>query len=562
VPQPRVDLERSSHDCKENELRVSIHNDVLTELAERVLNEGSKSVELYLATNGAEYWSPATSFADAHKVITAKYGADAASFCLRTIKNFVGCVPFRNSTLDAALKLGDVEAAGHVSARQLIDIDAILTRSPDTLAIDGVSCVTPEELWGLSGRKPATTNVPFVDLKAQYSKIYNEIDDRFTEVISETGFILGKHVEEFEAAFADLQGARYCVGMSSGTAALHAAFMALDIGPGDEVLVPVNTFFATAEAVSLLGATPVFVDSDSYFNIDVHRAREILKTRRGSVKAIAPVHLYGQSADLDAIVALAQEFEIRIVEDCAQAHLAEYKGRKIGNDGEFGAFSFYPGKNLGAFGEAGAVITNDKGLYEKARMIRAHGEAERYSHSLVGQNYRMPALQGAVLATKCRYISGWTDCRRRNAGLYRKHLANVGEIRLPEEREFSNGVYHLFVIEADNRDGLRSYLGEAGISTGLHYPVPLHLQEAYAELGYAVGDFPNAERQASRILSLPMYPELDERDIRYVCDSIMDYVATHGARKIWAKNIKPSLTTSLSAKTFESTTSSTSTVAR
>jgi hypothetical protein len=276
----------------------------MIELAESVHLEGPATSKLYLTADDFTYWSPALAFADAHAVIASKYGSDAARECLQSVKQKVNCVPLRNSTLDAAFKCGDVATAGHDSARKLVGIDAVLTRNLDPTAVGGLRCVTPEELPGLSAETPSPTRVPFVDLKAQFPKIYNEIDDRFTEIMSQTGFILGQHVQEFESAFAELQGARYCVGLSSGTDALHAAFIALGIGPGDEVLVPVNTFIATAEGVSLTGATPVFVDSNEYFNIDVHKARTILEERRsrGAVKAIAPVHLYGQPADLDAIV--------------------------------------------------------------------------------------------------------------------------------------------------------------------------------------------------------------------------------------------------------------------
>jgi len=520
-----------------------------------VHREGAEACKLYLSANDFAYCSPALAFADAHEAISSKYGSDAARECLRILKGIVSCVPLRNSTLDAALECGDVAVAGHISAKQLMGIDAVLTRTLDSAALGGLKYVTPEELHGLAAQPPSPTRVPFVDLKAQYPKIYSEIDDRFADIISNTGFILGPHVLEFESAFAKLQGAQYCVGLSTGTAALQVAFMALGIGPGDEVIVPVNTFIATAEAVSLSGATPVFVDSNEYFNIDVHKVRATLEARqsRGTIKAIVPVHLYGQPADLDSIVALASEFDVSIVEDCAQAHLAEYNGRKVGNDGQFGTFSYYPGKNLGAFGEAGSIVTNDEALYEKAKMIRAHGEATRYIHSLVGNNYRMAALQGAVLSTKSKYISEWTACRQRNARLYRELLADVDEIALPEEPEFSSAVYHLFVIQVDNRNELRDYLDDKGIATGLHYPIPLHLQKAYAGLGYAEGDFPVAERQARRVVSLPMYPELKERDLYYVCDSIKDFVATYRGKKECVQDIRPSPTTLSSAETFEST---------
>ena len=285
-----------------------------------------------------------------------------------------------------------------------------------------------------------------MDLKAQHHEIYNKIDDRITDIIGNTGFILGKHVDEFEERFAEAQGAKYCLGVSSGTDALHVALLALGIGPGDRVIVPVNTFIATAEAVSLTGAEPVFVDCDKFYNPDVEKIKEIVESRLYTVNSkgrkgritnnespitcIIPVHLYGQPADMDEIIALADEYGLKVVEDSCQAHLAAWRmadgaWRKVGNFGEFGAFSFYPGKNLGAYGEAGALITNDEALFKRAKMFRQHGEIERYHHEVVGHNYRMAAMQGAVLATKIKYLKGWTEQRRKNANLYSELLKDV-----------------------------------------------------------------------------------------------------------------------------------------
>ncbi|MCX5829812.1 MAG: DegT/DnrJ/EryC1/StrS family aminotransferase [Deltaproteobacteria bacterium] len=387
------------------------------------------------------------------------------------------------------------------------------------------------------------SSVPFVDLKAQHHRTYNEIDDKLTDVIANTAFILGKYVEEFEGAFAAMQGAKHCIGLSSGTDALHIALLASGIGPGDGVILPVNTFIATAEAVSLCGATPVFVDCDEYYNVDVEKVRELMEghphfhphpdlPRQGGgniqIKAIIPVHLYGQPANMEAVGALADQYGLTIVEDCCQAHLARYQEKPVGNFGAFGAFSFFPGKNLGAYGEAGALITNDDGLYEKARMIRQHGEIQRYQHQVIGHNYRMEAFQGAVLSVKAKYLAEWTEKRRVNAALYREFLKDVEEVQVPTERENVYSVYHLFVIQAVRREALQKYLLEKGIATGLHYPTPLHLQLAYQHLGYKTGDFPIAEAGAKRILSLPMYPELDERQIRYVADQIKDFYAAAG----------------------------------
>ena len=370
-------------------------------------------------------------------------------------------------------------------------------------------------------------NVPFLDLKAQYNDIKIEIDERFEDIIENTGFILGKHVDEFELGFKALQESKFCIGVSSGTDALHIALQVIGIGQGDTVIVPTNTFIATAEAVSLCGATPIFVDCDEYFNIDTLKLQDYLSDlsikHRALPKAIIPVHLYGQPANMDGITTLADEYGIKVVEDACQAHLARWQGKRAGNFGAFGAFSFYPGKNLGAFGEAGALITNDEDLYRKAKMFRQHGEIERYHHEIIGHNYRMEAFQGAVLATKLKYIEAWTRERQENAAFYSELLSDIEEIETPKQREGAESVYHLYVIQTDDRDGLQNYLMENGISTGLHYPVPLHLQKAYKHIGYKKNDFPVAEKAAKRILSLPMFPELNEKQIRYVCDKIKGF---------------------------------------
>ena len=344
------------------------------------------------------------------------------------------------------------------------------------------------------------------------------------EIINDAAFILGKHVEEFEREFARAHAVKHCLGVSSGTDALHLALQVLDIGPGDGVLVPVNTFIATAEAVSLVGARPVFVDCDNFYNRVAGKVEALLTADPdGKIKAILPVHLYGRPANMTRLCALAADFNVHIVEDACQAHLARGRRVKVGNFRTVGAFSFYPGKNLGAFGEAGAVVTNDEALYQRAKLLRGHGEITRYHHVAVGHNYRMEAFQGAVLATKLKHLCGWTEKRRKAAALYSALLRDVDGIVTPPSDRDTYNVYHLYVIQAEDRDGLREHLAENGVATGLHYPVPLHMQPAYAELGYRVGDFPVAEAAAARILSLPMFPELTKEQITHVCDRIRDY---------------------------------------
>ena len=363
--------------------------------------------------------------------------------------------------------------------------------------------------------------VPFVDLKAQYRAIKAEVDEAIARVLENASFILGPEVEAFEEAFAAYVGARYCVALNSGTAAVQLAVQALGIGPGDEVIVPANTFFATAEAVSTAGARPVFVDVDPLtYNIDAAKIEAAITPR---TRAIIPVHLYGQPADLDAVFEVARRRGLAVVEDAAQAHGAEYKGHRVGALGEAGSFSFYPGKNLGAYGEGGAVVTNDHEVAHRARLLRDHGSERKYQHEIVGYNFRLEGLQGAVLNVKLRHLDRWNEMRRTHAASYRQLLGDVeqeGEIVLPREAGCGRHVYHLFVVQHDERDELQKHLHEAGIQTGIHYPVPVHLQPAYASLGYCEGDFPETERQARRVLSLPMFPELTDAQLDRVAEAI------------------------------------------
>jgi len=363
--------------------------------------------------------------------------------------------------------------------------------------------------------------VPFVDLKAQYASIKDEMLPAIHSVLDNTAYVLGKPVSEFEAAFGAAHGVRYCCGVSSGTDANHMVLWALGIGPGDEVIIPANTFIATAWGATLCGATPVFVDCepDSY-NIDPKKLEARITPR---TKAIVAVHLFGQAADMDPLSEIAHRHNVVLVEDCAQSHFAEYKGRRTGGLSRASSYSFYPGKNLGAYGEAGAAATNDAELARKFKMIRDHGAEKKYHHEMYGHNYRMEGIQGAVLGVKLRHLGVWTESRRRNAALYRKHLQGILGVVPPQEMAYAKHVYHLYVIRVTKRDELQRHLEEKGIATGLHYPIPLHLQKAFAHLGYKEGDFPVTEKAAGEILSLPMYPELTEEQIEYVSDAIRGF---------------------------------------
>jgi dTDP-4-amino-4,6-dideoxygalactose transaminase len=349
-------------------------------------------------------------------------------------------------------------------------------------------------------------------------------------VLDTSAFILGREVEAFERAFAEYVGAQECVGVSNGTAAIQLALQACGVGAGDEVIVPANTFFATAEAVSTAGATPVFVDCDPVtYNLDAGRIEAAVTAR---TRAVIPVHLYGQPADLDAVFEVAAAHDLLVIEDAAQAHGARYKGERVGARGRAGCFSFYPGKNLGAYGEGGAVVTNDAGVARRLRMLRDHGSEQKYRHELVGYNSRLEGIQGAVLSVKLKHLDYWNARRRRHAARYRElltPLADYGALVLPREAAYAEHVYHLFVVQTDARDTLQRYLSAAGVQTGIHYPVPVHLQPAYAALGHREGDFPNAESQSRRVLSLPMFAELTEHQLKYVADAIADFCADTAA---------------------------------
>lgn len=363
--------------------------------------------------------------------------------------------------------------------------------------------------------------VPFVDLKAQYAAIREEVRAAIDRVLESAGFILGPAVAEFEEAFAAFCGTREAVGVSSGLDALRLALMAIDIGPGDEVILPANTYIATALAVSALGARPVLVDCDPRtYEIDPERIAAAITPR---TRVIIPVHLAGQPAAMDAVLAIAARHGLAVIEDAAQAHGALYRGRPCGSLGLMGCFSFYPGKNLGAYGDGGAVTTNDLELAARLRRLRDYGQRVKCEHVEQGLNARLDALQAAVLNVKLRYLPAWNAARARHAETYRAMLEGVGDLAFQQRVPETTHIYHLFVVETDHRDALQQHLAERGIATGIHYPVPIHLQPAYAALGYRCGDFPAAERLARRMLSLPMYAELQPEQIAAVVAAVREF---------------------------------------
>ncbi len=363
--------------------------------------------------------------------------------------------------------------------------------------------------------------VPFVDLKVQYQTLRSEILPALEKVCENTSFVLGPHVKKFEESFASFIGTKYALGVNSGTAADQLAVQAL-INAGDEVITTPNTFIATSEAITAAGGKVKFVDiQEESYNMDPEKLADAVTPQ---TKVVVPVHLYGQPADMDPIMEIAKEHRLFVVEDAAQAHGAEYKGQKAGSIGDAAAFSFYPGKNLGAYGEAGAITTNSDVVAEFVRKYRDHGSGEKYVHEIEGHNMRMEGFQGAILNIKLKHLQDWTDARRRNAKLYNEILKNIGGVTIPREMENRKHVYHLYVIRVKEREKLQKFLSEKGIASAFHYKIPLHLQKAYQYLGYQKGDFPVTEKVMSEIISLPMYPELRENQIEYVASSIKEFL--------------------------------------
>jgi dTDP-4-amino-4,6-dideoxygalactose transaminase len=362
-------------------------------------------------------------------------------------------------------------------------------------------------------------NIPFVDLKAQYESIKDEIDVAIADVLDRTAFIGGPFAKAFEENFARYCGVKHCVGVGNGTDAIFIALKALGIGQGDEVITAANSFIATSEAITMSGARVVFVDIDSQtYNIDTRliEAKITPKTR-----AIIPVHLYGQPADMEPIMDIARRNDLKVIEDAAQAHGAEYHGQRVGSIGDAACFSFYPGKNLGAYGDAGAIVTNDESLAEKMRMFANHGRTEKYNHAVEGVNSRLDDLQAAILNVKLHHLDNWTERRRHNAYLYNEQLVGSG-IVTPAEINDVRAVYHLYVmrIDAEKRDMLQKRLSEKNVSTGIHYPIALPNLRAYSYIGLSPNDFPIATRSSKEILSLPMFAELTVDQIHYVSDVV------------------------------------------
>ncbi len=367
--------------------------------------------------------------------------------------------------------------------------------------------------------------VPFVDLQAQYASIEGEVDAAIKGVLTRSDFILGQQLELFEQDFADYIGTDFAIGVDSGMSALTLILKALDIGPGDEVITSANTFIATALTISAVGATPILVDVDpETFTLDLERLEQAITSK---TKAIMPVHLFGHPEDMDPIMEIANRHGLHVVEDACQSHGATYKERMTGSFGIAAAYSFYPAKNLGAYGDGGMIVTSDPALKNSIQLLRNYGQTAKYHHAVQGYNNRLDTVQAAVLRVKLRYLDEWNAARRRHADLYDQLLANSG-VETPPHMPEVECVWHLYAVRTDLRDELRAFLQERGIASGIHYPIPIHLQPAYKELGLKEGDFPVSERDAERMLSLPMYAELSDEQIHYVADAILEFCAEHG----------------------------------
>jgi dTDP-4-amino-4,6-dideoxygalactose transaminase len=363
--------------------------------------------------------------------------------------------------------------------------------------------------------------IPFLNLRAQYQKIKPEIDSAISQVVSSSQFILGEQVEAFEQEFASYCQTKHAVAVNSGTSALHLAMLTAGLKPGDEVITVSYTFIATAAAICYVGAKPVFVDIDPQTcTLDAAQLEQAITAR---TKIVMPVHLYGNCANMDQISAVARRHNLIIIEDAAQAHGAEYRGRRTGSMSDLACFSFYPSKNLGAFGEGGAIVTSHADYARQLRVLRDHGQTQRYRHDVHGFNYRMEALQGAVLRVKLDHLDDWNNARRKHASEYRKHLADV-DVHLMSETPNSQCVYHVFPIFTSRRDALRASLESDGVATGIHYPIPVHLQRGYRDLGYRSGDFPHTEKACKETLSLPIYPELTSDNVSYIANSIRQFL--------------------------------------
>jgi len=366
-------------------------------------------------------------------------------------------------------------------------------------------------------------NVQFIDFSQQYESIKDQIDAGLKSVFKKGNFILGQEEKDFESEFASYCQARYAIGVNSGTDALYLALSALDIGPGDEVILPAFTFIATALCISYTGAKPVFVDiEEETYNIDPEKLRVAITDK---TKVVIPVHLYGQAANMDEINAISKEKNIAVIEDAAQSHGADYKNKRVGSLGDIACFSFYPTKSLGGFGDGGMIVTNNEDVYEKTKMLRDYGRQGRYEHKIKGYNSRLDTVQAVILSAKLKYLDQWNDMRRKIADAYTRHLEGVKKVITPVLKDDRTHVYQTYAVRVKDRNNVIEKMKEKGVGVLIHYPIPLHLQEAYKDLEYERGDFPVSEKIAEEELSLPMYPHMEEDKVVFVSESLKDSVS-------------------------------------
>ncbi|MDL1957558.1 MAG: DegT/DnrJ/EryC1/StrS family aminotransferase [Candidatus Desulfofervidus auxilii] len=399
----------------------------------------------------------------------------------------------------------------------------VLTNNKEFLRYSNIA-IHPKDFFQFIKEYKSNANIPFINLKDLNLQYYPQIEILFDDIIAQSNFICGKYVHAFEKTFAEYLGIRHCIAVNSGTSALIVSLLSIGLKPGDEVILPVNTFIATAEAISLLGGKPVFVDIDERtYNINPNKIEEKITSH---TRAIIPVHLYGQCADMDPILEIAKKYKLWVIEDACQAHGAEYKSKKAGTIGHIGCFSFYPSKNLGAWGEGGAIVTNNHKLAEKMYKIRNHGSTKKYQHDIIGGNFRMEEFQAAVLLVKLKDLDTNNEKRRKIAFTYTNLLKNIKGIIPPFEAPYIKHVYHLYVVRiiSKNRNLIETYLKNKNIETLIHYPLPIHLQPAYSFLRCNKKNFPVAEKIAKEILSLPIYPELKEEKIKYVIEALNNII--------------------------------------
>jgi dTDP-4-amino-4,6-dideoxygalactose transaminase len=510
-------------------IEVLISEDILLDALIKKSEALSASAELLqlCSDNKINGWITADTYIKAFSYIKENTEKRISNNFFDNELSYLSIIPIRSQTISDAHKLNykDFSDSIKIAAAQSMNIKYFISTQELDCPNASVKVMRPSDfLNDFNDDKLMLTNekTAFVNLKVPFHQIYNQIDDQINKVINEISFIKGKYVQEFERNFAKFCQARHCIGVGNGTDALFIALKALNISCGDEVILPANSFIATSEAVTMTGASVVFVDCDpKTYNIDVNMIKSKITNK---TKAIIPVHLYGQPANMSAISEIAKSFGLKIVQDCAQAHGATFDNKPLADFGDILCFSFYPGKNLGAYGDAGAIVTNDNDLANKVLMFSNHGRKDKYNHEFEGINSRMDGIQGSVLNIKLNYLNQWNESRRNASFLYNELLNDFELITIPSSLPNVTHVYHLYVIRLKQRNELQGYLTRNNISTGIHYPIALPNLDAYRYLNHKHSDFPVASQYQNEILSLPMYPGINEKTVKHVCQKIEKYI--------------------------------------